>query len=252
MSTGQRWRSCMARDGINYKYVVEDIKAGSLVAYVVLKDDVKALYPLMRVLIKPFRNDKGETILVPANIYGGFGAGNSRTRDAVQQTLLNFVAAQNANKSGEFHMDSHLYADGQAQVARLQGAWTKEGTQEALRKYQEGSIQEWIVEIKTNTELLKYGKRDEHGAEPADNIEKLKSKIRNVLNAKDEDIGLPRMFFREMLRSSVGSTPSPQEILHAVKEDPYLNNKSDAFTALVQINESKWKVDKKQSQLKKG
>ena len=143
MSTGQRWRSCMAQDGINFHFVPADIKAGSLVAYVVHKDDLAARWPLMRQLIKPFRNNQGETVLVPAKIYGGDGSANSRTRDALQSTLLNFVARQNGEKAGEFQMDPSLYSDGQSQVVNLKSDWSEDSLREALQKYQKGSLEEW-------------------------------------------------------------------------------------------------------------
>ena len=71
MSSGQHWQSCMAEGGINFRYVPADIEAGSLVAYVVSKDDPEARYPLMRQLLKPFHNDaNGKTVLIPAHVYG--------------------------------------------------------------------------------------------------------------------------------------------------------------------------------------
>jgi len=42
MSSGQCWRSCMSEDGINYRYVQQDIQQGTLVAYVVGAEDTAA------------------------------------------------------------------------------------------------------------------------------------------------------------------------------------------------------------------
>jgi hypothetical protein len=56
MSTGQRWTSCTSVAGMNHWSVEKDIAAGTLAAYVVHADDTQARWPLMRLLIKPFRN----------------------------------------------------------------------------------------------------------------------------------------------------------------------------------------------------
>ena len=243
MSTGQRWRSCMAADGKNYHFVPADIEAGSLVAYVVHADDVDARYPLMRQLIKPFRNDAGETILVPAKIYGGEGQENSLTRDALDHSVNKFVAQHNAGQSGEFHMDSRLYADGQAQIARLNGVWSPENIAEALHKYQSGAIEEWVVELKSNEDLVAKGERGPHGEDPAANVKKLSRNIERVFDAQNTEIGLPRIFFREMAESSIGSIPDPKEIASIASSNAELKARQNAFTALVGSDSEKWKLN---------
>jgi hypothetical protein len=82
MSTGRRWTSCMTKGDVNYHYVPHEIEAGTLVAYLVHKDDKQIEYPLMRVLLKPFRNKQGETILVPNRVYPTKMTGNSSTQAA--------------------------------------------------------------------------------------------------------------------------------------------------------------------------
>jgi hypothetical protein len=63
MSTDRRWHSCMAIDGANRHYLWKDIKFGTLVAYVIKKDDTNLKDPINRILIKPFVNEEGESIL---------------------------------------------------------------------------------------------------------------------------------------------------------------------------------------------
>lgn len=58
MSTDRGWTSCMnIRDGFNRRYVLNDVKAGTLIAYLVKKDDTNIKKPSARVLIKPFTED---------------------------------------------------------------------------------------------------------------------------------------------------------------------------------------------------
>ena len=147
MSSGQHWKSCMAEDGINFRYVPMDIEAGSLVAYVVSKNDPEARYPLMRQLLKPYSNAQGETILVPAKTYGDDVSGNSFTRQSLVETLSSFVR-NNVNNAaaGTFEMDSRLYSDGQATTINLQSNWSKETLEQGLQKFHDGAMQEWMTE----------------------------------------------------------------------------------------------------------
>lgn len=241
MSTGQRWRSCMnVADGVNKHYVPEDIKAGSLVAYVVHEDDVDARYPLMRQLIKPFKNEAGETILVPQKIYGGEGFDNARTRDALTQTTQSFSAKQNQGKSGKFEMLPELYKDGQATTVQLQSDWSLENISEAIQQYQNGSLQEVLAELKSNNERLAKGEKGVHGEDPAISIKKNKSDINRLLDNKNKETGLSRMFFRSTLKASIGSVPEPQDICNVAEKNNVLSAKSNAFQALIKGDQSKW------------
>lgn len=56
MSTGRKWTSCMnIINGCNREYVMKDIEYGTLVAYLILEDDLNLEAPLGRVLIKPYK-----------------------------------------------------------------------------------------------------------------------------------------------------------------------------------------------------
>ncbi len=162
MSSGQHWESCMSecssegKPGMNFHYVPKDIEAGSLVAYLVSADDPEARYPIMRQLLKPYYNQAtGETVLIPAKIYGSFAGGNSRTRQALHDTLSVFVRERiNDGKSGEFMMDSRLYGDGQAGIVNLQAVWDEESIKRGLIKYHDSSLQEYLTEIRSREEQV--------------------------------------------------------------------------------------------------
>jgi hypothetical protein len=56
MSTNRNWTSCMnIFNGINKEYVENDIKYGTLVVYVIDKNDTNINQPYGRVLIKPYK-----------------------------------------------------------------------------------------------------------------------------------------------------------------------------------------------------
>jgi hypothetical protein len=238
MSTGQRWLSCMASDGINYHFVPRDISAGTLVAYVVHKDDTEARYPLMRQLIKPFRNSTGEVILVPAKIYGGGGLDNSRTRDALTLTLNEFVKKQNIGKSGEFKMDSHLYADGQSVAAMLQSQWSDSHILDAVLSYRSGSITEWMTELSNILKSVPEWRSP--SSDETAKTETFRKKIFRAYCARDTEVGLPRMFFRATSKSSIGVVPPPRDIQNVVVNNNLLLASEDAFKALVSENHVLW------------
>lgn len=75
---GRGWTSCQdlnKKVGVGYqnlnRYVEQDIKAGTIIAYLIKEDDKNIEHPLGRVLLKPFHNpDTGEWILLPSKKYG--------------------------------------------------------------------------------------------------------------------------------------------------------------------------------------
>ena len=155
MSTNRRWRSCMSKDdGINYHYVPKEIKAGSLVTYLVHEEDVELKYPLMRVLLKPFHNDKGETILVPNHVYAGDVKGNNALKAALLHTVRQFVGEHNKGKTGIFQMDNSVYADRQETTLNL-GTETLSGNTLALAIADAipKKITEYVTEIETHPHL---------------------------------------------------------------------------------------------------
>jgi hypothetical protein len=221
MSTGQRWCTCMVSDGPSFGYVLKGIALGVIVAYVIHEDDVEGRYPLMRMLLNPFGNKRGQFILVPAQAYGGDGAENSRTCDALRGTVNKFASKQNVDKEGEFYLDPRLYADSQMPVVLLQKDWSQESIKDGLARFQEVSLRDWLEELMSNEELLQQGKRGPHDEDPAAKIAKLKKNICRFFDAQDPRNGLPRMFFRETAKTSIGSIPKPLEILEAVKDSTF-------------------------------
>ena len=66
MSTDRGWTSCQDLvGGSRCQYVPRDIKAGTLVAYMIKKDDVDIKAPVGRILLKPYINDKNQTAYAP-------------------------------------------------------------------------------------------------------------------------------------------------------------------------------------------
>lgn len=66
MSTDRRWTSCMnLLSGSNARWVKEDIKWGTVVAYLIEENDKNIENPLGRILIKPYFDDNGAVVYFP-------------------------------------------------------------------------------------------------------------------------------------------------------------------------------------------
>ena len=71
MSTDRGWVSCMHLvGGSNAKYVKDDIVQGSIIAYLVSKDDLNLQRPSARILLRVYRAENGKKGLFPSGIYG--------------------------------------------------------------------------------------------------------------------------------------------------------------------------------------
>ena len=134
MSTDRNWRSCMTlevpnvvykdenrknRAGINKRYVENDIKEGSIVAYLVSssemnsKGKIEIRRPLSRILLKPFKNvdNKNEIVYSLGRMYG---ANISKFSNFVKEWLIKNI---NKNTSGKkYTLKGDLYPDGDITV----------------------------------------------------------------------------------------------------------------------------------------
>ena len=107
MSFDRGWTSCMdLKSSLPYKkHIKDDIKKGTLVAYLVKNDDLNINRPTSRLLIKPFYSKSGERLMVLDKTYG------AELLD-FRLTVLNFLEHFNSgNSEGVYFIDEDLYAD---------------------------------------------------------------------------------------------------------------------------------------------
>lgn len=107
MSTGRGWTSCMSLDAVGDRgdlFIPKDIKAGSIIAYLVKKGDRNISNPVARILIKPYvLVDGKETILVAdRTIYGHFIPG-------FLEQVQDWLDDANRGKSGVYSIHPGLY-----------------------------------------------------------------------------------------------------------------------------------------------
>ena len=110
MSTDRGWTSCMnLAGGIYNKFVPLDVKAGTVIAYLINANDKNIQNPIARMLIKPFVNLADDTIAfgIENKIYG-------TASPEFKKTILNWVNGINKSRKldGIYIMDKNLYQDG--------------------------------------------------------------------------------------------------------------------------------------------
>lgn len=109
MSTGTHWTSCMnLYNGMYNTYTREDVKFGTLIAYLIDSDDKDAKKPLGRKLIKPYINYgeklRKELLVLTKPTYGMF-------TDKAEKVIKEWLNKHQKDIEGYFKLHSSLYAD---------------------------------------------------------------------------------------------------------------------------------------------
>lgn len=117
-STDRKWTSCMdLTHGVNKNYVAEDLKYGTIVAYLTETNDVNLRNPLARISIKPYHGAmKNKIRLVPSTmcyhvLYGEFVESlvqsfRKRVNDFVEENFNSKITTNDV-----FYMNKNLYFD---------------------------------------------------------------------------------------------------------------------------------------------
>jgi len=93
--------------GENTKYLLNDIKEGSLISYLIKKDDKNINNPLAVLNIKPYVNEKNnaDIILLSDNkMYGN-------ARPEFKKTVDNVLEVLNGDKHGSYCINKYIYKD---------------------------------------------------------------------------------------------------------------------------------------------
>lgn len=114
MSTDRGWSSCMAlatkdnpSGGVNKRYVLSDVKQGTIIAYLINKNDRNIKKPVARMLIKPFIEKKTKEVILVAEgqVYGT----SSRK---FKSTVNKWLGEVNKDKiTGLYAVAPKLYSD---------------------------------------------------------------------------------------------------------------------------------------------
>ena len=107
MTTGRGWTSCMALDKDGYRYIRIDIKQGSIIAYLIRKDDKNINNPVGRLMIRPFVNaeDPKDVLLIPEKRIHGTNKKGS------YETILKWLNVFQKEKVGLFTIKHGVYSE---------------------------------------------------------------------------------------------------------------------------------------------
>ena len=162
MSTDRGWSSCMnLRTGINKEYVAMDVKYGTLVAYLIHKDDTNIKSPIARMLIKPFVN-----VFDPSEV--AFGVENKVYGTApvsFAKTVVDWADSMNEQRklNGVYMFSPNLYLDNDStDPVKVVGniADTKSETAEIKKVIRDGLA---IQNIKNPSERVQLAAVNQNG-----------------------------------------------------------------------------------------
>lgn len=143
MSTDRGWISCMNLiAGSNAKYVMDDVRQGSIIAYLVNKDDINLQRPSGRILLRVYRAENGKRGLFPSGIYGArsqqFFDTVRKWCSEVNNTYFGIPYGMTMELLGD------LYNDGRMQVVNdnYDPATALKELEESLRNHPENGLRE--------------------------------------------------------------------------------------------------------------
>lgn len=134
MSTDRKWHSCMelknenenyderirnTNEGGCYRYYVKnDLIEGSLIAYLIDKDDREIEEPHARVLIKPYINRQGDQIFLSpeARVYKDDTLIDSVLANKFLVIVDDWAKEQQKDLKGKFYANPNLYYDGKSSI----------------------------------------------------------------------------------------------------------------------------------------
>ena len=145
MSTDRKWASCMNIDtGVEKEYVPIEIAEGSIVAYLILANDLKIDDPYARLLIKPFinSNDGSVALGVQDKVY---------PPDAPKEfsdIVVDWADNVNASRklTGLFKLSSRVYNDNKFKTSMTLGS-NNSDTNDYIKNLSSSELQSLLNEI---------------------------------------------------------------------------------------------------------
>jgi len=153
MTYGRSWPSnCMhLTDGVNKDFILKDVESGTIICYLITKDDINIDDPIGRILIKPFVNvdDESDVILYPeTKTYGNIKDTFKFVRD-----IDKYMDAAQSIK-WKYDLKKGLYCDG-----RRKTVFGKDALRlELLKGMEQGYLtrDENELALLTSEDLYKY------------------------------------------------------------------------------------------------
>jgi len=161
MSGNRNWKSCMTIptkenndfNGGNCRFILKDIKQGTLIAYIIKSDDKNINNPISRMLIKPHFSKNGDVLYKPEDkIYGTYD------KDILYPYLTEILTKVNENsKDGFYTKDSELYDDDLVTKIFVNKNLVKSLKQYGYNKefITDGQIEKFLIKNSNNNNFFK-------------------------------------------------------------------------------------------------
>jgi len=118
MATDRSWKSCMnLRGGENKDYVQIDIRQGTIISYLIEKNDKNIQTPVSRILIKPYINEDDQNDILYGVEQDSVKYG--RDNEKYVKKLIFVLDKAQEEKTGIFEIDRYLYSDGETTIKKL-------------------------------------------------------------------------------------------------------------------------------------
>jgi len=106
--TDRKWDNCMTLgSGENEKYLIHDVREGSLVGYLINKDDRNIQDPVANCAIKPYINNENPSDIILVK--------DSKTYPSphpdFERTVVQFLSEVNGDRKGVYCLNNKLYND---------------------------------------------------------------------------------------------------------------------------------------------
>jgi hypothetical protein len=153
MSTDRGWTSCMNLNTGQYrKYVPIDIKEGTIVAYVIKREDKNISNPVGRILIKPFIDSLGsnKVYLVPESYC--YGTGVNGFSDAIEKWANEVNKSHDLDDIAIFKWNPKFYDDNSISSKEIVTGKMPEGEKEQIELIM---LKPWMIkDIENPSETL--------------------------------------------------------------------------------------------------
>lgn len=128
-------------EGSNVMYILNEVKEGALISYLIRKDDKNIQNPLAVLNIKPYVNKSNNSDFILASDNTTYGQG----RPEFKQTVDSILKIVNGNKTGFYCLKSGMYSDNPSNNIVLMDKSQKEFIDLAHKKIMEKLNSDFII-----------------------------------------------------------------------------------------------------------
>jgi ribosomal protein S13 len=206
--------------GQNVKYIIEDVKEGSLVSYLINKNDKDIKNPISVLNIKPYINEQNKNDFILVSDEQMYGQG----RPEFKQTVDNILSEINGvGKEGFYCLNEKLYADSPERIGIFNDDFLNEVTEGIKKVFVENidkiskdfynmAESDMMREITYSIQQLLDGDEDDYDEKFNEHIKTLEDELGK--KQKEMIEGFKKCFFNEVNNNFFNKDLINNEIRH--------------------------------------